>query len=138
MGKQREQEVFRKNVTRVIHYFAVKRPRKPKINKTELTHHQRAHVKNEIFNFCYESEGRKFFFIKSIDDKAYVRPGTSVGVRDVTKSGIYQPTDSNAARKLPKYDWVNQQVYTTPSTHRIFIKEPQQVVKGNLLVGFGT
>ena len=107
--------------------FCCKKPPKTEDKQNELTHHQRAHVKNAIFNFCYKSEDRKFSFIKSIDDKAYVRPGTSVGLRDVKKSGIYQPTDSNAARKLPKYDWVNQQVYTTPSTHRIFTKEPRQV-----------
>ena len=72
-------------------------------------------------------EDRKFSFIKSIDDKAYVRPGTSVGLRDVKKSGIYQPADSNVARKLPKYDWVNQQVYTTPSTHRILKPKPWEI-----------
>ena len=107
--------------------FCCKKPPKTKDKQNELTHHQRAHVKNAIFNFCYKSEDRKFSLIKSIDDKAYVRPGTSVGLRDVKKSGIYQPTDSNADRKLPKYDWVNQTVYTTPSTHRIFTKEPRQV-----------
>ena len=114
--------------------FCCKKPPKTKDKQNKLTHHQRTHVKNAIFNFCYKSEDRKFSFIKSIDDKAYVRPVTSVGLRDVKKSGIYQPTDSNAARKLPKYDWVNQQVYTTPSTHRIFTKEPHKsMMKRNLL-----
>ena len=31
------------------------------------------------------------------------------------------------ARKLPKYDWVKEKVYVTPSTHRIFVKEPRAV-----------
>ena len=48
-------------------------------------------------------------------------------LRDVKKTGIYQPTDFNAARKLPKYHWVNEQVYVTPSTHRLFTKEPRKV-----------
>ena len=62
-----------------------------------------------------------------MDDKAYVRPGTSVGLRDVKRGGIFQPCDSKVVRKLPKYDWVNEEVYITPSTHRIFTKEPQKV-----------
>jgi len=28
------------------------------------------------------------------------------------------------ARKLPKYDWPESQMYITPSTHRIFTQEP--------------
>ena len=31
------------------------------------------------------------------------------------------------ARKLPKYDWVNEEVYFTPATHPIFTKEPKVV-----------
>ena len=51
----------------------------------------------------------------------------SVGLRDVKKMGIYQPMDTNAAHKLPKCDWVNEQVYVTPSTHRIFSKESKVI-----------
>ena len=80
-----------------------------------------------MFDICHKEQDRKYSFIKSVDDKAYVRPGTSVGFRDVKKMGIYQPTDNNAARKLPKYDWVNEQVYVTPSTHRIFTKESRVI-----------
>ena len=96
-------------------------------NETELTHHQRAHVRNAIEDFCQNEDDRKYALIKSMDDKAYVRPGTSVGLRDVKRGGIFQPCDSEVARKLPKYDWVNEEVYVTPSTHRIFTKEPQKV-----------
>ena len=80
-----------------------------------------------MFDFCYKEQDRKYSFMKSIDDKAYVRPGTSVGFRDVKKMGIYQPTDNNAAGKLPKYDWINEQVYVTPSTHHIFTKESRVI-----------
>lgn len=62
-----------------------------------------------------------------MDDKAYVRPGTSVGFRDVKKSGIFQPSDPQAARQLPKYDWAVKEVYVTPATHRVFTKEPRVV-----------
>ena len=107
--------------------FCCKKPPKTEDNETELTHHQRAHVKNVIEDFCYNEEDRKYAFIKSMDDKAYVRPGTSVGLRDVKRAGIYQPSDSDAARKLPKYDWVNEEVYVTHSTHQIFTKKPEKV-----------
>ena len=82
--------------------FCCKKPPKTEDKETELTHHQRAHVKNVVFDFCYKEQDRKYSFIKSIDEKAYVRPGTSVGFRDVKKMGIYQPTDNNALCKLPK------------------------------------
>ena len=107
--------------------FCCKKPPKTEDKEMELTHHQRAHVKNAVFDFCYKEQDRKYSFMKSIDDKAYVRPGTSVGFRDVKKMGIYQPTDNNAAGKLPKYDWVNEQVYVTPSTHHIFTKESRVI-----------
>ena len=56
--------------------------------------------------FCYKEQDRKYALIKSMDDKAYVRPGTSVGFRDTKRGGIFQPSDSDVARKLPKYNWV--------------------------------
>ena len=40
--------------------FRCKKPRKIEGKQKELTHHQRAHVKNAIFNFCYKSKDRKF------------------------------------------------------------------------------
>jgi hypothetical protein len=109
--------------------FCCKKPPKTEDNESELTHHQRAHVKNAVANFCFNEEDRKYALIKSIDDKAYVRPGTSVGLRDVKRGSIFQPSDSDVARKLPKYDWVHKEVYVTPSTHRIFTKEPK--INGN-------
>lgn len=107
--------------------FCCKKPPKTEDSETELTHHQRAHVKNAVEHFCYDLDDRKHTVIKSMDDKAYVRPGTSVGFRDVKKSGIFQPSDPQAARQLPKYDWVVKEVYVTPATHRVFTKEPRVV-----------
>lgn len=107
--------------------FCCKKPPKTEDCETELTHHQRAHVKNAVENFCYKEQDRKYALIKSMDDKAYVRPGTSVGFRDTKRGGTFQPSDSDLARKLPKYDWVKEEVYVTPSTHRIFVKEPKAV-----------
>ena len=49
------------------------------------------------------TKDRKYALIKSMDDKACVRPGTLVGLRDVKRGGIYEPTDSDKARKLPVF-----------------------------------
>ena len=62
-------------------------------------------------------------FCARVKDK--VKPGTSVGFRGTRRGGIYQQSDSNVARKLPKYEWVKEEVCVTPSTHRIFTKEPR-------------
>lgn len=89
-----------------------------------------------VFDFCYREQDTKYSFIKSIDDKAYVRPGTSVGLRDVKKMGIhvYQPTDTSAGRKLPKCNWDNEQVYVTPSPHCIFSEGPKVVDETEVFV----
>ena len=81
--------------------FCCKKPPKTEDSETELTHHQRAHVRNAVEDYCYKDEDRKYALIKRIDDKAYVRPGTSVGLRDVKRGAIYQPSHSEMARKLP-------------------------------------
>lgn len=63
-----------------------------------------------------------------------MRPQTSVGFRDVKKMDLYQPMDNNAGHKLPKNDWVNEQVYVTPSTHRIFTKESKVINEREVFV----
>lgn len=42
--------------------------------------------------------------------------------------------DNNAAHKLPQNDWVNEQVYVTPSTHRIFTKESKVINERDVFV----
>lgn len=59
-----------------------------------------------------------------MDDKAYLRPGTSEGFSKVRNSRILTVSASDRARKLPKYDWPERLVYVTPSTHRVFTKNP--------------
>ena len=126
-GKPKRKDSIQAKRHRGQSLFCCKKPPKTEDNETELTHHQRAHVRNAIEDFCHNEDDRKYALIKSMGDKAYVRPGTSVGLRDVKRGGIFQPCDSEVARKLPKYDWVNEEVYITPSIHRIFTKEPQKV-----------
>ena len=83
-----------------------------------------------VFDFCYKEQYTKYSFITN--NKAQ-QTGTSVGLRDVKKMGIYQPTDTSAGRKLPKYNWVNEQVYVTPSPHCIFGKGPKVVDETEVL-----
>jgi hypothetical protein len=61
--------------------------------------------------------------MRSIDDKAYLRPGTSEGFLNTRNQKILTLTDVEKARKLPKYDWPEKHVYQTPGSHRIFTKE---------------
>ena len=95
----------------------------------ENTHHRRAFKKNVrdfFFSSITESE-RKFCLMRSIDDKAYLRPGTSEGFNSVRSKRILTPTAKDQIRKLPKYDWPVKQVYQTPSTHRLLMLESFQV-----------
>lgn len=57
-----------------------------------------------------------------MDDKAYLRPGTSEGFEKARNLRILTLTDEEKARKLPKYDWQEKMVYVTPGSHRIFTK----------------
>lgn len=57
--------------------FCTKKPPKAEDLVNENTHHQRSHCKNVREFLFSKSCGRKFSFMKSMDDKAYLRPGTS-------------------------------------------------------------
>ena len=60
--------------------------------------------------------------MRSMDDKAYLRPGTSEGFEKARNLRILTLSDNERARKLPKYDWPEKMVYVTPGSHRIFTK----------------
>ena len=68
--------------------------------------------------------------MRSIDDKAYLRPGTSEGFAGTRNQCILTMTDVDKARKLPKYDWPEKLVYQTPGAHRVFAKEAAMTDKG--------
>ena len=59
--------------------FCTRKPPKTEDNSNESTHDQRAHKKNVVRKLFSKNVGdeRKYSFARSIDDKAYVRPGTS-------------------------------------------------------------
>ena len=72
--------------------FCAKKPPKTEREANECTHHQRKHVKNaKISIFQKGRENRSL--ILSMDDKAYLRPGTDVGMRNVKSGRIYDVVD---------------------------------------------
>ena len=76
--------------------FCMKKPPKAEGNDNELTHHQRAHKKNILTYLCgpetKTGDGHGFNFIISQDEKAYICPGTSTGMRGARNEKIVQPT----------------------------------------------
>ena len=100
--------------------FCTRKPPKTEDNSNESTHYQRAHKKNVVKQFFSRrfSRERKFCFARSIDDKAYVRLGTSEGFEKTRNKRILSSSADESSRKLPKYDWPEKKVYVTPSTHR--------------------
>lgn len=57
----------------------------------------------------------------SMDDKAYLRPGTDVGSRDSKTGVVYDVVDPNKRRELPQHDFNEPKVNQTPASFR-FIK----------------
>ena len=104
--------------------FCTKKPPKAEDIDNENTHYQRAHVKNVKYAFFGKEadDSSHLCFMRSIDDKAYLRPGTSEGFANTRNQRILTPTDVEKARTLPKYDWPEKLVYQTPGAHRIFSK----------------
>lgn len=66
--------------------WCTKKPPKTEDHDTESTHHQRAHVRNAKHTMFGDHEKDHILLI-SMDDKAYLRPGTDVGTR-ATKTGV--------------------------------------------------
>ncbi len=57
----------------------------------------------------------------SMDDKAYVRPGTSEGFSNSRRLKILTLA-GDGAHHLPKNNWPEKLVYQTPAAHRIMTK----------------
>ena len=131
--------------------FCFKKPPKAEDRDNENTKYQRGHVKNikhalfamspskEAANDDQTNESRIQFFsdsnedhaadelalLYSADDKNYIRPGTSEGLSKTRNERILTLTDTEKAKKLPKYDWPEKLVYVTPAAHRMFTNEAQ-------------
>ena len=107
--------------------FCTKKPPKTEKNENDLTHYQRAHKKYIVQNFCTDDENLKYNFEISMDDKAYICPGTGTGMTGARNIRIFQPSDENTARKLPKYDFPVSMVNVVPATYRIMSKEVKAI-----------
>ncbi|CAH1240833.1 Hypp6108 [Branchiostoma lanceolatum] len=104
-----------------------KKPPKTEDRDDECTHHQRKHValaKEHLFG-KEAGTSRKNALLISMDDKAYLRPGTSEGFTGT--SAVLQPTDEDHARTLPLHDFPEPSVYVTPSAFRLIRKKPAGV-----------
>ena len=66
---------------------------------------------------------RHLSVLRSKDDKAYVRPGTSEGFEKVRNLKTLQLSDLEQASKLLKYDWPEKLMYVTPGSQRIMTKD---------------
>ena len=103
--------------------FCTKKPPKTEQQNNETTHHQRAHVKLMKSDMA-EAEGNKYgelSMIVSMDDKAYLRPGTDVGAKGSRKQRIYTSTEQPCS--LPQHDFSNSKLHTTPSSFRYMKKK---------------
>ena len=57
--------------------------------------------------------------LRSRDDKAYVRSGTSEGFEKVRNLKTLQLSDLEQTKTLAKYDWPEKLMHVTPESHRI-------------------
>lgn len=87
--------------------FCTKKPPKTEASENESTHHQRAHVNNvKMYFFSRKTEDhKKYCLCRSIDDKAYIRPGTGEGMNHARNQRILTLSADERARKLPLHDW---------------------------------
>ena len=119
-GKPRSKRSVQAKKHRGKGLFCTKEPPKAEDVDNENTHYQRTHVKNVKCAF-FGKEAKDvshLCFMRSTDDKAYLRLGTLEGFFNARNQRILTPK----ARALPKYDWPEKLVYQTPGAHRIFSK----------------
>jgi len=103
--------------------FCSKKPPKAEDNDTLLTHFCRAHKKNIIRSLCKtEMDASKVLF-RSFDDKAYLCPNTSTGMRSARKQKVIDSSDINKSRKFLKYDFPLSMLNCTPGTFLFMNKE---------------
>jgi hypothetical protein len=106
--------------------FCTSKSPKAEDKDNESTHYQRAHVKNIKLFLFKDDESTKYSLLHSMDDKAYVRPGTSEGCEKARRIKILNLANEGA-KQLPKYDWPETMVYQTPSAHRIMTKRAMNI-----------
>ncbi|XP_070561926.1 uncharacterized protein [Ptychodera flava] len=96
--------------------FCAKKPPKTEESVSVSTHYQRAHIKSIKHDMFSKNHGK--CLVLSMDDKAYLRPGTDVGARNVKTMKVFDVTDVDKQKKLPLHDFSPSEVYQTPASFR--------------------
>ncbi|CAB4005466.1 RNA-directed DNA polymerase from transposon X-element [Paramuricea clavata] len=105
-----------------------KKPPKTEDHDTVSTHHQRAHVLNAKLTMFSENQ-KEHRLVVSMDDKAYLRPGTDVGARNTKAGVIYNVCDPDEQKQLAQHDFNIPQVKQTPASFRC-IKKHIETIQG--------
>ena len=77
----------------------------------------------------FSENQKEHSLLVSMDDKAYLRPGTDVGARNTKAGVIYNVCDPNEQKQLPKHDFNVPQVNQTPASFRC-IKKHIETIQG--------
>ena len=105
--------------------FCFKNPPKAEDNKTILKHFCLAQKKNAIRTLCSTEPLSKTVLVRSSDDKAYVCPGTSTGMRSARKQKVLQTED--IPKQFKRYDFPESLVNCTPGTFNLMEKVVQDI-----------
>ena len=106
--------------------WCTKKSPKTEDHVTECTHHQRAHVLNANLTMFGEGQKENSLLI-SMDDKAYLWPGTDVGVRDTKAGVIYDVCEPEKQKQLPQHDFNQAQVNQTPASFRFIWQHNEKI-----------
>ena len=85
--------------------FCTKTSPKTGNNDTISTHHQRAHMKN-IEDCIFDEYLKNNSMYISMNDKAYLRPGTDVGFRVVRNKKLHDVTEDSLQKRLPQHNFL--------------------------------
>ena len=67
----------------------------------------------------FSKSQKEHSLVVSMDDKAYLRPGTDVGARNTKAGVIHEVCDPNEKKKLQQHDFNNPEVNQTPASFRL-------------------
>ena len=77
----------------------------------------------------FSENQKEHSLLVSMDDKAYLRPGTDVGARNTKAGVIYNVCNPNEQKQLPQHDFNVSQVNQTPASFRC-IKKHIETIQG--------
>ena len=113
--------------------WCTKKLPKTEDHDTECTHHQRAHVHNAKLTM-FANDQTEHSLLISMDDKAYLRPGTDVGFRDTKAGVIYDVCDPEKQRQLPQHDFNHPEVNQTPASFRFIRQHTEKIEEKDELI----